>query len=125
MSEPKKLEIQKAVPNTALPVELAAKSGVIIIVEFRGQTRDVMRWTDQKSGAAIEKEKLNISAEFPETGKQLMLEVFPPRDVLTIPFLPYEKGDLILVELSQYESGLRGVRGRVHQHQLFLRRANP
>lgn len=107
------------------PLEAAASNGPTLIVEFRGASLDVMKWTDKNSGKAREMQKLAISAELPgDQIKQVQLEIFPPMGETTVPALTYAKGDLLIVTLSHYEeSREKGNRGRIASHSLF--RAKP
>lgn len=110
-----KLEVSKLPPVVA-----AASTRPAIVAEFRGQTCDLMKWTDKQSGKAREMQKLNVSAEFAESGVQIALELLPPPGGTVVEPLPYKKGDLVLFELGSYTSSREsGHRGRVVSHNLY------
>lgn len=95
-------------------------SAPTILVEFRGQQLDLMKWVDKTTGKARQMQKLNIAAEYAaEAGGQLQLEVMPPRGSETVDLLPYSKGDKVWFTIANYESGQKGTRGRVVSHGLF------
>jgi len=107
----------------ASPLEIHASENPVLIVEFRGQSPDVIKWTDKKDGKAKEVSKLNISAECGVTSKQITLEETAPHGSppgFVVPAWPYKRGDLVLVSLQNYVSSREtGVKGRVISHSLF------
>ena len=113
-----KLEVAKA---SAL--ETSAGAHPAILVEFRGQQSDKIKWTDKQTGKAREMEKIAVAAEFLTNGAQVTLEVLSGRGEEALKPLPYTRGDIMLVELSAFSDTREGKRARVASHQLYRGKA--
>ena len=82
------------------PLEEKLQDAPAMIVEFRGQKKDTIRWNDKESGKPRSMAQLIVACET-KSGDQLKGKLMG-NDEAELPDLPFSKGDKVLFTLKSY-----------------------
>lgn len=94
--------------------------GPCLLVELRGQQLETIKFADKKNeGKPATMMKNQIACELVGSGMQVTLDQFSARGETKLEPLPYNRGDVLLVELDGYASTYQGRTGKVKSVHLY------
>jgi len=91
--------------------------GAVIIVEFRGQAADEIKWIDKEDGKTPRRiGTYKVAVELLGSSRQVLVELMPPRGQEEVDALPYKKGQTVLMVLRTWTVGQKGITATLESH---------